>query len=87
MQRAAGDTSVRTGSVTVKVTAPKPAPKPSFAKPVNQWGCPSEAPIKGNAPSKFYRLRGQAVNDTTTPEQGFATETAAVKAGFRKSKR
>lgn len=76
-----------TAAKAVKVVAPKPTPKPSVTKPVSKWNCPSWAPIKGNAPSKIYHLRGQAFYDKTTPEQCFATETAAVKAGYRKSKR
>ena len=72
---------------TVKVTAPKPALKPAVAQPVSKWNCPSWAPIKGNAPSGIYHLRGQAYYDRTTPEQCFATESAAVKAGYRRSKR
>ena len=76
-----------TAAKAVRVTVPTPALKPTVAKPVSKWNCPSWAPIKGNAPSKIYHLRGQAFYDRTTPEQCFATETAAVKAGFRKSKR
>lgn len=79
--------SSATAAKTVKVAASKPVPKPSVAKPVSKWNCPSWAPIKGNAPSKIYHLRGQAFYNKTTPEQCFATETAAVQAGYRKSKR
>lgn len=72
-----------TAAKTVKVTA---APKPTAAKPADKWNCPSWAPIKGNAPSKIYHMRGQRYYDLTTPEVCFATESAAVKAGYRKSK-
>ncbi len=84
-------TAAKAVKVTVSKPVPKPlstpVPRPTAAKPVSKWNCPSWAPIKGNAPSKIYHLRGQAFYDRTTPEQCFATEAAAVKAGFRKSKR
>lgn len=69
------------------VAAPKPAPKPTSSKPVSAWNCPSWAPIKGNASSGIYHMSYQAYYSRTKPEICFATEAAAVKAGYRKSKR
>ncbi len=63
-----------------------PAPKPTSSKPASKWNCPAWAPIKGNAPSKIYHLKGQRFYLKTTPEICFATETAAKQAGYRKSK-
>ena len=68
----------------VKVVA---APKPTWANPASKWNCPSWAPIKGNASSGIYHMVGQQYYSRTTPEICFSTETAAVKAGYRKSKR
>lgn len=72
-----------TGARYVKVTVPA---KPTSAKPVSKWNCPSWAPIKGNAPSKIYHLKNQKFYAKTTPEVCFSTEAAAKKAGYRKSK-
>ncbi|MHA7268174.1 sunset domain-containing protein [Arthrobacter sp. HLT1-20] len=63
-----------------------PAPKPTSAKPASKWRCPAWAPIKGDAPSKIYHLKGQRFYVKTTPEICFSTETAAKAAGYRKSK-
>lgn len=71
------------GQKYVKVV---PAPKPATSKPSSKWNCPSWAPIKGNAPSKIYHLKGQRFYTRTTPEICFSTEAAARKAGYRKSK-
>ena len=69
------------------VPAPKPvAAKATSAKPASKWNCPSWAPIKGNAPSKIYHMKGQRFFTRTTPEICFSTESAAKKAGYRKSK-
>lgn len=75
------------GSVTAAKTVKVTAPKPSVTKPADKWNCPAWAPIKGNAPSKIYHMPRQSYYSRTTPEQCFATESAAVKAGYRKSKR
>ncbi len=75
------------GSVTAVKTVKVTAPKPSVAKPADKWNCPSWAPIKGNAPSKIYHMPRQAYYSRTTPEQCFATESAAAKAGYRRSER
>lgn len=65
----------------VKVTA-----APTSAKPASKWDCPAWAPIKGNAPSKIYHMKGQRFYLKTTPEICFSTESAAKNAGYRKSK-
>lgn len=76
-------TAASSSSRHVKVVA---APKPSSSKPVSKWNCPAWAPIKGNAPSKIYHMKGQRFYLKTTPEICFSTEAAAKKAGYRKSK-
>ena len=55
------------------------------AKPVGH-NCPKSAPIKGNRPSHIYHLPGQRFYKITGPEICFSTESAARKAGYRKSK-
>jgi hypothetical protein len=49
------------------------------------WDCPSYAPIKGNqgSPEWIYHLPSNAYYDATNPEECFATEAAAVAAGYR----
>lgn len=76
---------VATSSVQsyVKVVPPS---KANSSKPVNKWDCPSWAPIKGNASSKIYHMKGQRFYLKTAPEICFATESAAKNAGYRKSK-
>jgi hypothetical protein len=74
---AAARTSGKTGVVSY----------PARTKPISAWNCPSWAPIKGNASSMIYHVpRGQYYNKTK-PEACFSSESAAVKAGYRKSKR
>lgn len=51
------------------------------------WDCPSWAPIKGNADSGIYHVPGGAYYDRTNPEVCFSSETAAMDAGYRRSKR
>jgi len=58
----------------------------AVAKPISKNACPSWAPIKGNKQSHIYHLPGQRFYKKTNPELCFANETAAVKAGYRKSK-
>ena len=79
--------SMAAASSTQKYVKVVAAPKPASAQPVSKWECPSWAPIKGNAPSRIYHLKGQQFYSRTTPEICFSTESAAVKAGYRKSKR
>lgn len=86
-------------SITVQVTGSKPGyvsasatsrsvviGYPSRTTPVDSWTCPSWAPIKGNANSMIYHVPGGSFYDRTNPEECFATESAAVAAGYRKSK-
>jgi hypothetical protein len=80
------------GSLKASASGPKyvkvvPAPKPTSSKPASKWNCPAWAPIKGNAPSKIYHMKGQQYYNNTTPEICFSTEAAARAAGYRKSKR
>lgn len=49
--------------------------------------CPSKYPIKGNASSMIYHVPSGQYYDVTNPEECFSTESAAVAAGYRKSKR
>ncbi len=60
---------------------------PNRTQPSSEWNCPSWAPIKGNADSMIYHVPSGAFYDRTKPEECFRTESAAVKAGYRKSKR
>jgi hypothetical protein len=48
--------------------------------------CPSDHPIKGNLPSRIYHRPDQATYDRTDPEICFASEDAAMLAGFRASR-
>lgn len=43
-------------------------------------------PVKGNADSGIYHVRGQRYYNATKPEECFATEQAARDAGYRKAK-
>ena len=73
--------SVTSGS-TPSVTYPlRTSPVPGT------WNCPAWAPIKGNATSMIYHVPGGAYYTRTNPEECFRTESAAVAAGYRKSKR
>lgn len=62
-------------------------PRPDRTKPNGDWTCPSWAPIKGNQSSMIYHVPGGAFYDKTNPEECFANEGAAQRAGYRKSKR
>ena len=53
--------------------------------PVSTWNCPSYAPIKGNEGSWIYHPPSSPWYSQTTPEQCFATESAARAAGFRRA--
>jgi hypothetical protein len=73
---------------------PSPAPTPvpdggSGSYPPSSINtCPSHAPIKGNSGDTdwIYHLPGQRFYDVTNPEECFATETAAITAGYRAAK-
>lgn len=68
-----------------KRVAKKPAPKK--AGPSASGDCPDSAPIKGNGDSGIYHVPGGQFYDVTNAEECFASESAAVAAGYRKSKR
>lgn len=77
---------------SVKVTsAKKPAPAkkkaPRQASPDGAGECPSSAPIKGNADSGIYHVPSGQFYDVTNAEECFASEAAAVAAGYRRSQR
>ena len=75
-----------TETVTSKVT-PRAA-YPQRTTPISgTWNCPAWAPIKGNASSMIYHVRGGQFYDRTNPEECFATEAAARNAGYRKAQR
>ena len=48
-----------------------------------QRDCPPENPIKGNLPSRIFHLPDQPTYERTIPEICFASEAAAMAAGFR----
>ncbi|GGF47523.1 hypothetical protein GCM10010922_24190 [Microbacterium sorbitolivorans] len=67
--------------------APKPAqPGPGQSKPGNGYSCPEGYPIKGNKDSGIYHVPGQRFYDRTKPEECFANEADAQRAGYRKAK-
>ncbi len=70
---------------TLKVVK-KAAKKPASVIP-SGWDCPSGYPIKGNASSMIYHVKGGAFYERTNPEECFASERAAQAAGYRASKR
>lgn len=59
---------------------------PRRTDPVSSWDCPTWAPIKGNADSGIYHVPSGRFYDRTKPEECFADEAAAVRAGYRRSK-
>lgn len=61
--------------------------KPSWVYSDSNWNCPSGYPIKGNASSMIYHVRGGASYSQTNPEECFASEAAARAKGYRASKR
>jgi hypothetical protein len=48
--------------------------------------CPPGFPVKGNLPSRVFHTPGQQDYDRTSPEVCFASEAAALDAGFRHSR-
>jgi hypothetical protein len=60
----------------------------SYAPVPGTWDCPSYAPIKGNQGSNgwIYHLPRNEYYDATNPEECFATESAALAAGYRPAK-
>ncbi|GAA1810921.1 hypothetical protein GCM10009771_11120 [Nesterenkonia flava] len=83
--------SKATGAVK-KAPASRPAPKKSTSSggvrraPASSWDCPRSAPIKGNANSGIYHVPSARFYNATKPEDCFSTESAAVRAGYRKAK-
>lgn len=73
-------TTTKTSAATAVVTYP------SRTAPISLTSCPTWAPIKGNADSMIYHLPTGRYYAVTNPEVCFRTETAAVAAGYRKSK-
>lgn len=61
-------------------------PNSSTIPQTDRTNCPADQPIKGNAQSKIYHLPDAKYYDQTKPEECFATEQEATKAGYRKSK-
>jgi endonuclease YncB( thermonuclease family) len=60
----------------------------SYAPIPGTWNCPSYAPIKGNQGSNgwIYHMPWNQYYSVTNPEECFATEAAAVAAGYRPAK-
>ncbi len=84
--RLPGQGALKASASAGKYVKVLPAPKPTSSKPASKWNCPAWAPIKGNAPSRIYHMKGQRFFTKTTPEICFTTEAAARQAGYRKSK-
>ena len=72
-------------SVARPVT-PTPAKPSGGVAPISKTSCPSNAPIKGNESSMIYHKPGQRYYTRTNPEVCFATDSDAVRAGYRKAK-
>lgn len=68
------------------VSKPAPARPSGGVAPISKTECPSNAHIKGNASSGIYHKPGQRFYNKTHPEVCFASDSAAVSAGYRKSK-
>ena len=68
------------------VSKPQPAKPSGGVAPISRTDCPSNAPIKGNASSGIYHKPGQRFYKATHPEVCFASDSAAIAAGYRKSK-
>ena len=83
--RLPASTYTRTATKTQWLTI-KAGTKPSSVSAAG-WGCPSDYPIKGNASSMIYHVPGGGFYSRTSPEECFATESAARAAGYRASKR
>lgn len=81
-------TGTKSGYITAARTSGKTAvvSYPARTKPISKT-CPAWAPIKGNANSMIYHVPTGRSYKVTIPEDCFSTESAAVKAGYRKAKR
>jgi hypothetical protein len=58
-------------------------PPDAILTTANAHDCPPDNPIKGNLPSRIYHLPDQVTYARTNPEICFASEAAAIAAGFR----
>jgi micrococcal nuclease len=56
------------------------------SSPIDEWNCPKNYPIKGNASSMIYHLPSGNNYKETKPEECFTTTTDARSAGYRQSK-
>ncbi len=64
--------------------------KPSRVAGTGSWNCPAGYPIKGNQSSSgdwIYHVPGGGFYNRTNPEECFASQGAAINAGYRPSKR
>lgn len=69
-------------------TAPvKPAAATTAAVAATGGDCPADHPIKGNAGSKIYHVRGGASYARTNAEECFDTSASAQAAGYRAAAR
>ncbi|WP_052492677.1 sunset domain-containing protein [Leucobacter komagatae] len=82
-------TGSRSGYTSAAQTsaATKKVSYPARTRPVSAWDCPAWAPIKGNASSMIYHVKGGASYTKTKPEDCFSSAAAAQRAGYRASKR
>ncbi|MFS0868115.1 hypothetical protein AB3M83_12380 [Microbacterium sp. 179-B 1A2 NHS] len=87
-----GHTTVsKTSKATAKVKAAAKKPS-SKAAPISTNSCPKSHPIKGNQTTRhtsdwIYHVPGGQYYGVTNPEECFATEGAAQRAGYRASMR
>ncbi|MGW6175308.1 sunset domain-containing protein [Arthrobacter sp. NPDC055138] len=84
--RLPSSTSTRTATKTQWLTI-KSGKKPSSVSGTGSWNCPAGYPIKGNANSMIYHVPGGGFYNRTKPEECFASQGAAINAGYRPSKR
>lgn len=80
-------TGTKSGYITTARTSGKTAvvSYPARTKPISKT-CPAWAPIKGNAKSMIYHVPTGRSYKVTIPEDCFSTESAAVRAGYRKAR-
>lgn len=61
-------------------------PAASWLKPLADGSCPPSHPIKAKKGSGIYHVAGGRFYERTKPDRCYATESAAVSGGYRKSK-
>ncbi|MEV7648805.1 hypothetical protein [Arthrobacter sp. NPDC089319] len=83
--RLPSSTATRTATKTQWLTI-KSGKKPTSVAGYGN-SCPSGYPIKGNASSMIYHVPGGGFYNRTNPEECFASQGAAINAGYRPSKR